>query len=59
MSAKKPSRKIGARFSEAEALDVLEECIRIRLALEVLEEQAIDSLMAPEISLVVDNENLH
>jgi hypothetical protein len=56
MSTKKPSRKIGAVYSEQEAMEILEECIAIRLSLEVLEEQAIASLMAPEIKLVVDND---
>lgn len=56
MSDKRPSRRIGAVFSEEEAQEILSECIQIRLSLEILEQQAIDSLLAPEIKLVVDND---
>ena len=58
MSIKKPTRKVGTRYSEEEACEILSEVIQIRIACDQLEELAIESLMAPELTLVIDNKEL-
>ncbi len=49
---KMKSKTTGARFSKAEAMDILSECIAIRVALDELEEIAQESLKVPELKVI-------